>query len=74
MGTGRRCHQRLAAHQCHLPDTQQPVLNLLFYQGDTVVFADVIDEEQIKIASPVTFTYEPPFALPDFDRIEVRTL
>lgn len=57
-----------------LPDAQQPVLNLLFYQGDTVVFADVIDQEQIKVASPVTFTWEPPFALPDFDRIEVRTL
>ena len=47
--------------------------NLLFINGDQIVFADTISEE-VRIGSPLTFTYEAPFDLPAFDRIEARLL
>ena len=46
--------------------------NLLFFQGEQLVFADSIDD--VKLGSPMTFVYETPFALPPFDRIEARAL
>lgn len=46
--------------------------NLLFYQGEQVVFADTLD--QVKLGSPMTFVYEMPFELPPFDRIQARAL
>ncbi len=49
------------------------VMNILFLQGDTVVFADTLTDE-VELGSPMTFTYEAPFNLPDFDRIEVQTV
>lgn len=49
------------------------VMNILFLQGDTVVFADTLTDE-VELGSPMTFTYEAPFNLPAFDRIEVRTV
>ncbi|WP_276815065.1 hypothetical protein [Faecalibaculum rodentium] len=49
------------------------VMNILFFEGDTVVFADTLTDE-VELGSPMTFTYEVPFNLPAFDRIEVRTV
>lgn len=50
-----------------------PELNILFLQGEQIVFADVLNEE-IEVGSPVRFEYKPPFTLPDYDRILVRTM
>lgn len=50
-----------------------PQFNILFMQGEQVVFADVLNEE-IEVGSPVRFEYRLPFVLPEFDRIIVRTM
>lgn len=50
-----------------------PQFNILFMQGEQVVFADVLNEE-IEVGSPVRFEYRLPFVLPVFDRIIVRTM
>ena len=50
-----------------------PEFNILFMQGEQVVFADVLNEE-IEVGSPVRFEYRLPFVLPEFDRIIVRTM
>lgn len=50
-----------------------PHFNILFMQGEQVVFADVLNEE-IEVSSPVRFEYRLPFVLPEFDRIIVRTM